>query len=143
MTSAKRILIVEDDRVLRRACEVGLRKRGYEVVTATNGLEGLEAALQGGFDVVLLDMLMPRMSGLDMLRELRRRAPDCQVPVLVLSNSSRVGDRAETAALGIAGYMVKASLSLDHLAGVVERLTSEARPGAPDPAAPAAPDGVL
>ena len=124
MTQAKRILIVEDDRVLRRACEVGLRKRGYEVVTAIDGADGLAAALAQPFDLVLLDMLMPRMSGLEMLTELRRQAPDQMTPVLVLSNSSRVGDRDATRALGIAGYMVKASLSLDHLAGLVETITT-------------------
>ncbi len=124
MTQAKRILIVEDDRVLRRACEVGLRKRGYEVVTAVDGAEGLSVALSQPFDLVLLDMLMPRMSGLEMLTELRRQAPDRTTPVLVLSNSSRVGDRDATRALGIAGYMVKASLSLDHLAGLVATITA-------------------
>jgi CheY-like chemotaxis protein len=125
--TVKRVLIVEDDRVLRRACEVGLRKRGYEVVTATDGAEGLERALQGGYDLVLLDMLMPRMSGLDMLRELRRVAPGDTTPVLVLSNSSRTGDIEATAALGVVGYMVKASLSLDHLASIVADLTEGAR----------------
>ncbi len=119
---SKRILIVEDDRVLRRACEVGLRKRGYEVVTAADGQEGLELATSERFDLVLLDMLMPRLSGLDVLRELRQR--DCDVPVLVLSNSSRPGDRLDAEALGAAGYMVKASLSLDHLAGLVTTLTT-------------------
>jgi CheY-like chemotaxis protein len=123
----KRVLIVEDDRVLRRACEVGLRKRGYDVVTATNGAEGLERALQGGYDIVLLDMLMPRMNGLDMLREFRRLAPDDPTPVLVLSNSSRAGDIDATAALGVVGYMVKASLSLDHLASVVADITDGGR----------------
>jgi len=107
--------------VLRRACEVGLRKRGYEVVSAADGQEGLERATTERFDLVLLDMLMPRLSGLDVLRELRQR--DYHVPVLVLSNSSRPGDRLDAEALGAAGYMVKASLTLDHLAGLVTRLT--------------------
>lgn len=125
--SPKRILIVEDDRVLRRACEVGLRRRGFEVVSAGDGQEGLALAMTQGFDLVLLDMLMPRMSGLDMLRELRRRAPGHHVPVLVLSNSSRAGDRLDADDLGIAGYMVKASMSLENLAGVVNTLTTGGR----------------
>jgi two-component system, OmpR family, response regulator ArlR len=125
--SPKRILIVEDDRVLRRACEVGLRRRGFEVVSAGDGQEGLALAMTQAFDLVLLDMLMPRMSGLDMLRELRRRAPGHHVPVLVLSNSSRAGDRLDADDLGIAGYMVKASMSLENLAGVVNTLTTGGR----------------
>jgi CheY-like chemotaxis protein len=127
MSSPKRILIVEDDRVLRRACEVGLKKRGYEVVTAENGVDGLERALEGGFDLILLDMLMPRMSGIDMLRELRAREQDGpHAPVLILSNSSKVGSRDESDRLGVAGYMVKACLSLDTLGTIVAKLTSAA-----------------
>ena len=67
---------------------------------------------------------MPRMNGLDMLWELRRQEPAPQTPVLVLSNSSRVGDRDAAQALGVARYMVKASLSLDELAGAVASLTT-------------------
>ena len=127
MSVPKRILIVEDDRVLRRACEAGLRKRGYHVVTADNGADGLDLVMSQAFDIVLLDMLMPRMSGLEMLRELRRLAPDSQVPILVLSNSSRVSDREDVAALGVADYMVKACLSLESLAGKVAELTGAVR----------------
>ena len=125
MATSKRILIVEDDRALRRACEVGLRKRGYEVVTADNGVDGLERALEGGFDLILLDMLMPRMSGIDMLRALRAREEGGpHAPVLILSNSSKVGSRDESDQLGVAGYMVKACLSLEMLGTIVAKLTS-------------------
>ncbi len=125
MSTPKRILIVEDDRVLRRACEVGLRKRGYDVVTAENGVEGLRCALDGSFDLILLDMLMPRMSGMEMLRELRAREDAGRhAPVLVLSNSSKVGSRQEAEELGVAGYMVKACLSLASLGLIVAKLTT-------------------
>ena len=136
MSSPKRILIVEDDRVLRRACEVGLKKRGYEVVTADNGVDGLARALEGQFDLILLDMLMPRMSGIDMLRELRAREPQDgpHARVLILSNSSKVGSRDESDRLGVAGYMVKACLSLETLGSIVAKLTSAA-PGQSDEAA--------
>jgi CheY-like chemotaxis protein len=125
MSTPKRILIVEDDRVLRRACEVGLKKRGYDVVTAENGVEGLRCALDGTFDLILLDMLMPRMSGMEMLRELRaREEAGRHAPVLVLSNSSKVGSREEAEQLGVAGYMVKACLSLESLGTIVAKLTA-------------------
>lgn len=125
MSTPKRILIVEDDRVLRRACEVGLKKRGYDVVTAENGVDGLTCALGGTFDLILLDMLMPRMSGMEMLRELRaREEAGRHAPVLVLSNSSKVGSREEAEQLGVAGYMVKACLSLESLGTIVAKLTA-------------------
>ncbi|HEY8535589.1 MAG TPA: response regulator [Vicinamibacterales bacterium] len=115
--------------MLRRACEVGLRKRGYDVVTAADGQQGLDLALTERFDAILLDMLMPRLSGLDVLRGLRERG--CDVPVLVLSNSSRPGDRLDAEALGAAGYVVKAALSLDRLGDLVAALTNRTPASSP------------
>jgi CheY-like chemotaxis protein len=94
---------VEDDLVPRRACEVGSDSAATTWSPPPNGAEGLERALQGGYDIVLLDMLMPRMNAPDVLREFRRLAPDDATPVLVLSNSSRTGDIDATAALGVVG----------------------------------------
>src|SRR5262249_24538784 len=85
----KRLLLVEDDRFLRRACEIALRKRGFTVTTATDGQEALVALRQERPDLVLLDMLMPRLSGVDVLRTVRADPALHDVPVLVLSNSSR------------------------------------------------------
>ncbi len=125
MSRPKRILIVEDDRVLRRACEAGLRKRGFEVTTAEHGAIGLQLALAGSFDLVLLDMLMPVMNGIEMLRALRSQEQGPPVPVVVLSNSSTLGARNETDRLGVSGYLVKASLSLEGLAQMVASLTKQ------------------
>ena len=121
----KRILIVEDDRVLRRACEVGLRKRGFEVVTAEHGGVGLQKALAETFDLILMDMLMPVMNGLDMLRALRKQETGRRVPVVVLSNSSTLGARSETDRLGVSGYLVKANLSLESLSEIAKQLTRD------------------
>jgi len=123
----KRILIVEDDRVIRRACEVGLRKRGFDVVTAEHGAMGLELALSEPFDLILMDMLMPVMNGLEMLRQLRERESGEPVPVLVLSNSSTLGARRETDRLGVSGYLVKANLSLEGLSEIATELTGGQR----------------
>jgi CheY-like chemotaxis protein len=110
----KRILLVEDDRFLRRACETWLRQRGYEVTTAIDGVEGLAMARRGGVDLILLDLLLPRMSGLDVLQALRADASTRGLRVVVLSNSSREQDVRDVARLD-ATYFVKASLSLETL----------------------------
>jgi DNA-binding response OmpR family regulator len=120
-TERKRILLFEDDRFLRRACEVWLRQRGYEVTTASDGAEGLALARAGTYDVILLDLLMPRMSGLDVLDALRREPETKAVPVLVLSNSSREQDVAHVMRLG-AEFIVKATLSLGELTERLARL---------------------
>lgn len=120
MTSVnKRILLVEDDRFLRRACEASLRQRGYEVIAASDGEEGLRLARTDPPDLILLDLLMPKMPGIDMLRALRADDRLRFVPVLILSNSSREEDREQSRALGVRGYFVKANLSLLELAAQV------------------------
>jgi CheY-like chemotaxis protein len=116
------VLVVEDDRFLRRACEVSLRQRGFTVLTAPDGeaaLELIRAELPG---LVLLDLLMPRMSGLELLRRLRSEERTRALPVLVISNSSREQDVAELERLGITGYLVKANLSLEELGDTVSRI---------------------
>lgn len=120
--SQKKILVVEDDRFLRRACEASLRQRGFAVLVAVDGEEGLRVVQAEQPDLILLDMLMPRMDGLAMLRSLRDAEATRAIPVLILSNSSRQSDIDELRALGIADYLVKANLSLQELGDRVTRL---------------------
>ena len=106
-TTGKRVLLVEDDRFLRRACEASLRQRGLAVTTAADGEEGLRLARSEQPDLILLDMLMPKLSGLEVLRALRSDEATRSMKVLILSNSSREQDIAEVSNLGISGYFVK------------------------------------
>ena len=117
----KRVLVVEDDRFLRRACEASLQHRGLTVLSANNGEDGLRLARAENPDLILLDLLMPRMSGLEVLRALRSEEGTRRIPVLVLSNSSSPQDVRDVTALGVAGYWVKAHLSLKELG---DRVTS-------------------
>ena len=110
-----RILLIEDDPFLRRACEVGLRKRGFIVLTAVDGEEGILKARNEAPDLILLDMLMPKLSGLETLVELKKDQGTCRIPVVILSNSSVDADIQKAKALGAIGYLVKASLSLQEL----------------------------
>jgi DNA-binding response OmpR family regulator len=114
--SETRILLIEDDRFLRRACEVGLKKRGFTVITANDGEEGLQKARAESFDLILMDMLMPKLSGMETLEILKKDEKACGIPVVILSNSSLDTDMQRAMELGAAGYMVKASLSLQELA---------------------------
>ena len=123
MTVTGRVLLVEDDKFLRRACEASLRQRGFEVITAMDGEEGLRLARQAPQPgVILLDLLMPKMSGIEVLRALRADEATSKIPVLILSNSSRDEDKAEAMTLGAFGYYVKANLSLKDLAAQVSAL---------------------
>jgi CheY-like chemotaxis protein len=129
MTATGRVLLVEDDKFLRRACEASFRQRGFEVSTATDGEEGLRVARETPHpDVVLLDLLMPKMSGMDVLRALKGSPDTRAIPVVILSNSSREEDKREAILLGAVGYYVKANLSLKVLAAQVGILVTEHAP---------------
>lgn len=121
----RRILLVEDDRFLRRACEVSLRQRGFTVATAGDGVEALRQAREERPDLILLDLLMPRMTGTEVLKQLRSEAATKEIPVLILSNSSREQDMEAIRTLGVAGYFVKANLSLQELGDRVTALLEE------------------
>jgi CheY-like chemotaxis protein len=134
MTDGGRVLLVADDKFLRGACEASLRQRGFLVVTATDGEEGLRLAREVPHpDVVLLDLVMPKMSGIEVLRALKGDAETRVIPVVILSNSSRDEDRREAAHLGALGYYVKANLSLKELATQVSRLITAHVPSAGRP----------
>ena len=125
------IVLAEDDRFLRRAVDVALSKRGYRVVLAVDGVEALDAVRQHKPDLLLLDMLMPRMGGMEVLTALRRDGdPDIRATrVLILSNSSKEFEMSQAEALGINGYWIKANLSLQELGDRIQQVI------AADPAA--------
>ena len=81
-----KILIIDDSRLLRTANERTLLKAGYQVVTAADGEEGLRMATETNPDLIVLDMMLPKISGPDVLRALRRNALTASVPVMVLSS---------------------------------------------------------
>jgi len=120
--TAGRILLVEDDRFLRRACEVSLRQRGFVVTTAADGEEALRKVRAEVPDLILLDLLMPKMTGTEVLKALRAEEATREIRVLILSNSSREQDVEEIKTLGVSGYFVKADLSLQALGDMVARL---------------------
>jgi DNA-binding response OmpR family regulator len=121
-----RILLVEDDKFLRRACEVGLKKRGFAVLTANDGEEGLQLARSESPDIILLDMLMPRLNGMETLEALKKDAQTSGIPVVILSNTSMDSDLQQASALGAIGYLVKASMSLQELGDRVIAFLKEA-----------------
>ena len=117
-----KVLLVEDDRFLRRACEQSLRQQGFDVTSAVDGEEGLAAVRRDLPDVVLLDLLMPKVPGIEMLRALKADESTRRLPVIILSNSSRAEDREEVATLGAALYLVKSNLSLKELGEQIRTL---------------------
>jgi DNA-binding response OmpR family regulator len=111
----KRVLLAEDDRFLRRAGEAALQRCGLAVIVACDGDEALALARSERPDLVLLDVEMPKRSGLEVLRELRAQPATQDLRVLMLSGSPRATETDEFAQLRIEGYWVKGQLSLRDL----------------------------
>jgi CheY-like chemotaxis protein len=123
--NGKQILLAEDDRFLRRACEMSLRQLGYTVLLAKDGEEALAIIKTQRPHLVLLDLLMPKLTGLEVLRTLKSSEATRSIPVLVLTNSSRSLDLEEIRALGADGYQIKANLSLEALGNQVKKLLKD------------------
>ncbi|WP_204765336.1 response regulator transcription factor [Lentzea nigeriaca] len=100
-----RVLVVDDEVGVRRALERGLAAEGMEVVTAADGPTALKVALTGAFDVVLLDIMLPGLSGYRVLQ--RMRADGVRTPVLMVSAKDGEIDQADGLDLGADGYLVK------------------------------------
>ena len=125
-----RLLLVEDSQTLRRALRRALRHSGYAVDVAGDGAEGLEAAELNDYDAIILDVMLPKLDGLAVLRHLR--AGGKRTHVLLLTARDTVADRVEGLRRGADDYLVK-PFALDELLARVEALCRRAY-GAKEPA---------
>ena len=128
---AARILIIEDQLELARGLEINLSREGYEVLCATTGEEGLLIAERERPDLVLLDLMLPGMGGLDVCRELRGRGN--AVPVIMLTAKSTVPDRVVGLELGADDYVTKPFSLAELLARIHARLRLPPATGAESP----------
>jgi two-component system copper resistance phosphate regulon response regulator CusR len=103
--NALRILVIEDERKLASAIAEGLEGNGYEVVLAESGETGIRQLRNTAFDLVLLDVMLPRQGGLETLREMRRSG--FRTPVLILTSKGSVDDRVRGLDAGADDYLVK------------------------------------
>jgi DNA-binding response OmpR family regulator len=117
---ARRVLLAEDDRFLRRAAEARLRQHGLDVLTAADGEEALRLARAEPLDLVLLDVVMPKLEGFEVLRLLKEDPATARIPVIVLSNLGQERDVSQAMALGAVAFLVKAHLSLQDLVDRVD-----------------------
>lgn len=99
-----KILIVEDDNKIARFVELELRHEGYETETATDGRSGLARALSPEIDLVLLDIMLPELSGMEVCRRIRQES---EVPIIILTAKGDVTDKVAGLDLGANDYMTK------------------------------------
>ena len=122
MESAKNktILIVDDEAFLVRALRERLVKEGFAVNSATDGEDGLGKVFSDRPDIILLDLVMPKMDGITMLKKLRQDPRGKDVPVIVLSNLNNAQSMDQSLASGAQDFLVKVNNSLDDVARIVK-----------------------
>lgn len=103
----KRILIVEDDSFVMDIYQTKLGQSGYEVTGAANGLEALKEMEKGSFDLVLLDIIMPYMDGLEVLKKIKAEEKNKNLPIILLTNLSQKEEVDKGLGLGANDYLIK------------------------------------
>lgn len=109
MADGKKILLVEDDVLLRDMYSAKFGREGYDVHKAENGSEGVKMARELKPDVILLDIIMPKMDGFAALKELRKKAETKDIPVILLTNLGQDQDIEKGKKLGADDYFIKAN----------------------------------
>jgi DNA-binding response OmpR family regulator len=123
---ARRILFIEDDRFIAEMYRIRLEDDGWNVELAFDGETGVRQALADPPDLILLDILLPRLDGIEVLRRLRAAPNTRGVPVLVISNAAGLSGReGEARELGIVDWIVKANTTPARLADRVSRILSD------------------
>ena len=118
---AKVILVIEDETSMLNILAHKLEEQGFEVLKAEDGEKGLELAKSGHPDLVLLDLLLPKLGGLDMLDKLRESETGKTVPVFIISNLSSNDAIYKSVSLKADAYFIKSDSSLEHITEEVKK----------------------
>lgn len=121
-TQKKRILLVDDDPLIVRMYERKLVKEGFEVLLAPNGEEGIKAIEKNRPDLVLLDVLMPKMNGWEVLKKLKSSTETADIPVITLTSlGDRPDDIQKFKELGVKEYFIKSQIELKDLIAAIRK----------------------
>jgi len=114
------VLIVEDDELIAEALSEGLKRAKVKVITATDGVQGLDMAFKNRPDHIILDLMMPKKNGHEMLAELRQDKWGADVPVTVLTNATEYLDIYLATQHQNTNYAIKSSMSLEDIVKTVK-----------------------
>jgi|WetSurMetagenome_2_1015567.scaffolds.fasta_scaffold11916_6 DNA-binding response OmpR family regulator len=120
--NSKTVLIVEDDKPMVDLLTDKFGFSGFQVMMAKDGEEGLRLALSKHPDIILLDIVMPKLDGLSMLRKLKEDGWGSLVPVVILTNLSDNEKLAEALEIGVVEYMVKAEVKISDVVSKVKKI---------------------
>ncbi|MFC1789376.1 response regulator transcription factor [Patescibacteria group bacterium] len=121
----KKILFIEDEAALQKTFSDLLGSKGYEIISALNGQVGLDLAKEKIPDLIILDLVLPKMHGLEVLRALKEDLITKKIPVIILTNLEGISEIEKAIELGATTYLVKAQYSLEELVEKIKNILSE------------------
>jgi CheY-like chemotaxis protein len=116
-----KVLLIDDSKVMRVACEGALGRAGHQVISAVDGDQGLKLVREAKPDLVLLDMMLPKMSGLDLLQAIKQDPAVAQIPVIVFTSLSQKNE-AKLMKAGAAAYLEKTEMLANNSAGLLQAI---------------------
>src|SRR4051794_19801182 len=134
-----KVLLVEDDNNLREIFQMRLQAEGYSTVVAADGEEGLVVAMKEKPDLIIADVMMPKLSGFEMVENLRSSPEMKDTKVVMMTALGQAEDQARGEKLGVVKYLVKSQVTLEDFARVVKEVLGPGDPNGAAAAPPAAP----
>jgi len=123
--STKTILIVDDDQFVTIAYKAGLEHAGYTVLVAENGEDGIRQIIEAQPHLVLLDIIMPKVDGFEVLQTVKANAAVAHIPIVVFTNLTQQSDEDTARQYGATDFLVKGNVSLNDVLLRVERLLTD------------------
>lgn len=121
----KRILFIEDESALQKTFGEILKQEGYEITSALDGESGLRLAKDKKPDLILLDLILPKLHGFEVLKKLKEDPKTKEIPIVVLTNLEGIGDVEKALELGATTYLVKENYSLEEIIEKIKKTLGE------------------
>ncbi len=117
----KKILFIEDESALQKTFGDILKNKGYKVIKALDGESGLRSVKEEKPDLILLDLILPKMDGFEVLKGLKGNEETKNIPVIILTNLEETGDIQKALELGATTYLVKSNYTLEEVVKKIEK----------------------
>lgn len=121
----KKVLIIEDEKALQRALNNRFEQEGFKVLSAADGETAIRMAQELHPDLILLDIIIPKKNGFEVMEELNKHSETSSIPVVVLSNLENTADIQKMMSLGAKAYLVKANYSLNEIVEMVKKFAKD------------------
>ena len=122
-----RILVIEDEHKIANSIKKGLEQESYAVDVTYNGEQGFDLAATEDYDVIILDLMLPKKNGFDVLIDVKRNKNTQTIPVIILSNLGQESDIKRALSLGAEDYLIKTEVSLSEVVDRVREKVAKSR----------------